>query len=146
MNWLSISKYPNAFAFSAGIAIGFGNWDPPIQLPAWRFLALFMATGVLIFPFMIYALLRLHVLIKSGIELIPLQRDRCFISTSRPLDTLLFAAHFSFWQGLGVLVTFWLCWPHNLILGMAMMFGYYSILAGIRLTLSYAASKQMHAT
>jgi len=141
MNWLSISNYLNLFAFCVGIAAGVVNGDPPGQLLDWRLIAILAAIGIPTFPFMILAVLRLHVLIKSRIQLIPPRRDRCFISLSRPLDSLLFAAHLSFWQGLGLLTTFWMCWPHNFILGIAMVLGYYSIIAGIRLTLAMIASK-----
>ena len=138
MNWHSVSNFLNAFALFAGVGLGVINGNPPISLPDWRFLAAFMIFGLLIFPFIIYAVMRLHVLIRSGVQLVEPRRDRCFISATQPLDTLLFAAHLSFWQGLGVLVTFWIAWPHNLLLGGAMILGYYSILSGIRLSLTLA--------
>ena len=146
MNWLSISKFLNVFAFCAGIAMGIANSYPPVPLPDWRLLATFMTIGLLVFPFMIIAVIRFHAFIKSGIEVEPPRLDRCFISLSRPLDTLLFAAHLAFWQGLGVFLTGWICWPHNFLLGVSMILGYYSILFGIRLTLTKHAKHPVRNT
>jgi hypothetical protein len=116
--------------------MGILNAYPPVPLPDWRLIAAFMAIGLLVFPFMIFTIMRFHAAIGTDLEFEQPRLDRCFFKLSRPLDTLFLAAHLAFWQGLGVLLTFWFCWPHNLILGVSIMVGYYSCMSGIRMTLA----------
>lgn len=116
--------------------MGWLNLNPPVPLLDWRLLAIFAGVGLLLFPFMTLALMWFHAAIGTGLEFERPRLDRCFFRLSRPLDTMLLAAGLVFWQGLGVLLTFWICWPHNFILGVAMILGYYSITFGIRMTLA----------
>lgn len=141
MNWQSVSKFLNIIAFLAGILLGVANAYPPTPLSEWPFIAIFMAIGILMFPFIINSVLEFHLSIRSPITLENPRLDRCFFSISRPLDILLFVAHLTFWQGLGVFLTFWICWPHNLIFGVSMMSMYYSITYAIQMALANAESE-----
>lgn len=147
VNWHATSNRLFTVGFCAGIALGFLSGYPPVPLPDWRFLAASMTVGLLVFPLMIFAIMRFHVAIGTGIKLEPPRLDRFFFHLSRPLDTFFFAAHLAFWQGLGVLLTSWVCWPHNFILGVSMIVGYYSVLCGIRMTLASCKTRSnQHAT
>ncbi len=105
-----------------------------------------MGIALVVFPFVIVALVQLHQSIGTQFELTPPRRDRCFFSLSRPLDLLLVLSHVCFWTGIGLVATCWAFWPHNLVHGVVMLLAYLSITAGIKATLAMAPQKSNRST
>lgn len=137
VDWVALSRGFFAIAFCVGVAMGIVNsqirWFQPLP---WRIVSLFMAVGLLLFPLMILALFRFHSWIGTGLQLEEPRLDRNFFSLMRPLDLMMFAARAAMWQGLGLVTMFWISWPENLVIGLGMILGCFSMWCGIRLVLA----------